>query len=48
MSHMSNELSIIASTETWLTARVDDAEVSLNNSSAFRADRVETSRGGTE
>ncbi len=42
----SNESLIIALTETWLTPSVVDAEISLNNFTVFRADRVETRRGG--
>ncbi len=42
----SNEPSIIAMTETWLTPYVNDAETSLNNFTVFRSDRVNTHRGG--
>ncbi len=41
----SNEPTTIALTETWLTPSVDDAEISLNNFTVFRADRVQTRRG---
>ncbi len=30
----------------WLTPSVDDAEISLRNFTVFRADRVQTRRGG--
>ncbi len=41
----SYEPSIISLIETWLTPSTDDAEISLNNCTVFRANRVQT-RGG--
>ncbi len=42
----SNEPSIIALTEKWLTPYIDDAEISLKNITDFRANRVQTLCGG--
>ncbi len=38
--------SIIALKETWLTPYVDGAEISLKNITDFRANCVQTRRGG--
>ncbi len=42
----SNEPSIINLTEKWLTPSFDDDEIFLSNLTIFRADRVQTRRGG--
>ncbi len=44
----SNEPSINALTEAWLTSSVDDAEISFVYYSTFRADRVQNRRGSPE